>query len=104
MKCNSCNKCSFCAKAKVLTNFGKGGLKQWFKEDWTKEVDGKQVPCGSDKGQEDGKCRPSKRVNKSTPKTWGEMTKVEKKKAKAEKTKANKKGKYKSDYRLDRKK
>lgn len=65
-----------------------GGLDRWFKEKWT-TPDGK--PCGSNKDTNNPKkCRPSKKVNKKTPKTWGEMTEAEKKAAKADKAKANK--------------
>lgn len=53
-------------------------LKRWFKEEWKDE---KGNPCGSSKNKNIKKCRPTKRVNKKTPVTWGEMTKAEKKKA-----------------------
>lgn len=56
-------------------------LKRWFKEKWVDE-DGN--PCGSKK-KKVKKCRPSKRVSSKTPKTWGEMSSSEKKKAVAEK-------------------
>ena len=54
-------------------------LKRWFSEKWT-DQDGN--PCGSPKGDKIKKCRPSKRVNKKTPKTWRQ---VDKKKVVAEK-------------------
>ena len=57
-------------------------LKRWFKEKWTDE---KGNPCGSSKNKSVKKCRPSKRVSGSTPKTWKEMSSSEKKKAVAEK-------------------
>ena len=57
-------------------------LKQWFKEEWTDE---KGNACGSTKNKKTKKCRPSKRVNSKTVKTWSEMSSAEKKKAVAEK-------------------
>ena len=57
-------------------------LKRWFKEKWTDE---KGNPCGSSKNKSVKKCRPSKRVSGGTPKTWSEMSALEKKKAVAEK-------------------
>ena len=57
-------------------------LKRWFKEDWKDE---KGNACGSTKGNKVKKCRPTKRVNKKTPVTWGEMSKGDKKKAVATK-------------------
>lgn len=57
-------------------------LKRWFKEKWTDE---KGNPCGSTKNKKTKKCRPSKRVNSKTPKTWGEMSSSERRKAIAEK-------------------
>ena len=57
-------------------------LKRWFKEKWTDE---KGKPCGSTKNKKTKKCRPSKRINSKTVKTWGEMSPSEKKKAVAEK-------------------
>lgn len=57
-------------------------LKRWFKEKWTDE---KGNPCGSTKNKNTKKCRPSKRINSKTVKTWSEMSAAEKKKAVAEK-------------------
>ena len=57
-------------------------LKSCFKEKWTDE---KGNPCGSTKNKKTKKCRPSKRINSKTVKTWGEMSPSEKKKAVAEK-------------------
>lgn len=56
-------------------------LKRWFKEKW---VDSEGNACGSDK-KKVKKCRPSKRVSSETPKTWGEMSSSEKRKAVSEK-------------------
>jgi hypothetical protein len=67
-------------------------LKRWFKESWKKRVNGKYVECGSDEGQDDAKCRPAKRISKETPKTWGELTPLEERRAIADKNKANKEG------------
>lgn len=64
-------------------------LRRWVKEKWTAQ-DGS--PCGSYKGKGRVKCRPSKRVNSKTTKTWGEMSKHEKRKAVRTKQKAHKKG------------
>ena len=67
-------------------------LKRWFKESWKKKVNGKYVECGSDKGQDDAKCRPAKKISSETPKTWGELTPSEERKAIADKNKANLEG------------
>jgi len=45
-------------------------LKRWFKEKWTDE---KGNECGSSKNKGVKKCRPSKKVSKNTPKTWGQL-------------------------------
>lgn len=67
-------------------------LKRWFKEKWQKKANGKMVECGSDEGQDDAKCRPAKRISSDTPKTWSELSPSEKKKAIADKNKANREG------------
>ena len=59
-------------------------LQRWFKELWTDE---KGNPCGSSKNKKVKKCRPTKRVSKKTPVTWGELSKKKKKKVVAEKKK-----------------
>ena len=61
-------------------------LRRWFKEEWVDVKTGK--PCGRQKADQRGypACRPSKRVNKKTPKTKGEMSKEEITKFKKEKT------------------
>ena len=50
-------------------------LKRWFEEKWTDE---KGNECGSSKNKNTKACRPSKRVNSDSPKSWSEMTKLEK--------------------------
>ena len=52
-------------------------LKRWFKEEWKDE---KGNPCGSDKNKNTKVCRPSKSVNKDSPKTWAQMSDSEKSK------------------------
>ncbi len=64
-------------------------LRRWFREKWTAQ-DGS--PCGAYKGRGRVKCRPSKRVSSKTTKTWGEMSKKEKRKAVRLKQKAHRKG------------
>lgn len=59
-------------------------LKRWFKEKWKDE---KGNPCGSSKNKKTKKCRPTKRVSKDTPRTWGSLSKSQKAKAVAEKKK-----------------
>jgi hypothetical protein len=71
-----------------IPQMGKGGLTQWFAEKWTDVKTGK--PCGRS-GKEKGSrpypaCRPSKRVNETTPKTTSELSSAEKAKFKREKT------------------
>lgn len=64
-------------------------LRDWFKEKWVdvsrKDKDGKHPPCGRDDADKSKrgypKCRPSKKVNESTPKTAGSMSAKEKKAA-----------------------
>lgn len=77
-------------------------LKRWFKEKWKKKVAGKYVECGSDKGQDDAKCRPAKRVSSETPKTWGELTPLEERRAITDKNKANREGRQFSKVRFQR--
>jgi hypothetical protein len=71
-----------------IPQMGKGGLRQWFAEEWTDVKTGK--PCGRSGKDKDGRpypaCRPSKRVNETTPKTTSEMSSSEKAKFKREKT------------------
>jgi len=71
-----------------LPQFGKGGLKQWFDEKWVDVKTGKK--CGRSgkdkKGRPYPACRPSRRVNETTPKTTGEMSAKEKAKFKKKKT------------------
>ena len=50
-------------------------LKRWFAEKWTDE---KGNECGSSKNKNTKVCRPSVRVNKDSPKPWGQMTQSEK--------------------------
>lgn len=50
-------------------------LKRWFKEEWKDE---KGNPCGSDKNKKTKKCRPTKKVSKKTPRTWGSLSKSQK--------------------------
>ena len=52
-------------------------LKRWFKEKWTDE---KGNVCGSADRKGVKACRPSVRVNKDSPKPWGQMTASEKSK------------------------
>jgi hypothetical protein len=59
-------------------------LKRWLKEEWKDE---KGNDCGSDKNKNTKVCRPSKRVNKDSPKPWSEMTAEEKNKVKTAKQK-----------------
>ena len=49
---------------------GEGGLRQWDDENWQDQYG---RPCGSGKKGEVVKCRPTVRVNKSTPVTWNEI-------------------------------
>lgn len=59
-------------------------LKRWLKEEWKDE---KGNDCGSDKNKKTKVCRPSKRVNKDSPKPWSEMTAEEKNRVKTAKQK-----------------
>jgi len=102
MSCEG-NPCKKCARKEAVksksSKYADGGLKRWFKEKWTKPS-GEE--CGSEKGKEDAKCRPSKRVSGKTPVTWNEMSKSQKRKAITDKNKATKSGKQFSKYRLKR--
>jgi hypothetical protein len=75
------------------------GLERWFAEKWT---DQKGNECGSGKLSTVPKCRPSKRVNKETPKTWNELSSSEKKRAVADKNKATKQGNQYGKIRFSR--
>lgn len=63
---------------------GSGGLRQWVAEKWTDEHGN---PCGSKKNNNTKKCRPSVRINETTPVTWKEMSPAQKRKAKEDKYK-----------------
>jgi hypothetical protein len=52
-------------------------LKRWFKEKWTDE---KGNVCGSTDNKNVKACRPSVKVNKDSPKPWGQMSQAEKSK------------------------
>jgi hypothetical protein len=58
------------------------GVTRWNKEKWKDE---KGNVCGSKKNKNTKKCRPTVRVTKKTPVTWGEMTKSQKQAAVREK-------------------
>lgn len=73
------------------------GLKRWFAEKW---VDQKGNECGSGKLKTVPKCRPSKRITSDTPKTWGELTPAQKKRAIADKNKATREGRQYSKVRF----
>lgn len=60
-------------------------LKRRFAEKWTNQ---KGDECGSGTTKGIPKCRPSKRVSSDTPKTWGELSDSQKKRAIADKQKA----------------
>jgi len=60
-------------------------LKRWFAEKWTNQ---KGDECGSGTTKGMPKCRPSRRVSSETPKTWGELSESQKKRAIADKQKA----------------
>jgi hypothetical protein len=74
-----------------------GGLVRWHKEKWK---DSKGRECGH--GDDDSYCRPSKRVTKSTPKTWGELSESEKKSALKAKAKARREGNQYSSKRFSK--
>lgn len=74
-----------------------GGLKRWFAEDW-KDSQGRE--CGH--GNDDSYCRPTKRVTKDTPKTWGELSEKEEKSALAAKAKARREGKQRTSKSFKR--
>lgn len=60
-------------------------LKRWFSEKWTNQ---KGDECGSGTTKGTPKCRPSRRASSDTPKTWGELSESQKKRAIADKQKA----------------
>lgn len=70
-----------------LPAYGSGGLTQWFAEKWVDIKTGKK--CGRSgkdkKGRPYPACRPSRRVNSTTPKTSSEMSASEKAKFKRKK-------------------
>lgn len=70
-----------------LPAYGSGGLTQWFAEKWVDIKTGKE--CGRSGKDKNGRpypaCRPSKRVNSTTPKTSSEMSASEKAKFKRKK-------------------
>jgi len=69
----------------------KGGLTDWFKEEWVDVKTGK--PCGRKSGEKRPgypACRPKKRVSSKTPKTVSELTPAEKRKFTKAKTRKKK--------------
>ena len=60
------------------------GVTRWNNEKWKDE---KGNVCGSKKNKNTKKCRPTVRVTKKTPVTWGEMSKSQKQAAVREKKK-----------------
>ena len=81
-----------CRKSKGDVRKTKSGanLKRWGAEKWKDTKSGKA--CGA--GGKNEYCRPTKRVNSSTPKTTGEMSAAELKKKKAEKTRVGMHGAF----------
>jgi hypothetical protein len=71
-----------------IPQMGKGGLRQWFDEKWVDVKTGKT--CGRSGKDKNSRpypaCRPSKRVNETTPKTSSELSSAEKARFKREKT------------------
>lgn len=71
-----------------IPQMGKGGLAQWFDEKWVDVKTGKT--CGRSGKDKNSRpypaCRPSKRVNETTPKTSSELSSSEKARFKREKT------------------
>jgi len=74
-----------------------GGLVRWHKEEW-KDSRGRE--CGH--GDDDSYCRPSKKISKKTPKTWGELSEKEKRSALKAKAEARRKGKQYTKKRFSR--
>ena len=70
-----------------------GGLRRWFKENWIRTDTGE--PCGSgDSVGESGKyCRPTRRINKKTPRTTSEISKKKLRKIMRKKKRLANKGK-----------
>lgn len=81
----TCHKCGGMVKMK---NGGQhGGLDRWFAEKWVDIKTGKT--CGRQEGESRAgypACRPSKRINSQTPKTFSELSASEKAKFKSSKT------------------
>jgi len=80
------------------------GLKRWYKEEWVdlnrpiRDSNGKIIgykPCGRKSVKSKGKyplCRPSKKINKHTPRTYHSISERSIKKAKSEKARIKYKG------------
>jgi len=67
-------------KSRSRSRKSKGGLTQWHKEKWIDVCQlPKKVPCGRSKSntRKYPYCRPSVRVNSTTPKTYKEFSKAE---------------------------
>ncbi len=63
-------------------------LRRWFEEDW-------RTPSGEkDYSKGENTFRPTKKVNKDTPKTWSEVTPESKRKAQREKNQKGRVTKY----------
>ena len=64
-------------------------LKRWFKEDW-RTPSGKEDYSGGE-----NTFRPTKKISSKTPKTWSQLSKSDKAKAKKEKTTKGRVSRYK---------
>jgi hypothetical protein len=68
-----------CKKSPLAVRKTKAGasLKRWFKEEWKDE---KGNECGSKENKSTKVCRPSKKINSSSPTPWNQMSAEEKNK------------------------
>jgi len=70
-----------------------GGLRKWFKENWINTSTGEKCGEGGSVRSTGKYCRPTNRVDSSTPKTVSEISKSTLSKKKAEKKKKSNAGK-----------
>ena len=70
-----------------------GGLRKWFKQNWINTSTGEACGEGGSVGSTGKYCRPTNRVDSSTPKTVGEISKSTLSKKKSEKKNLSNKGK-----------
>ncbi len=70
-----------------------GGLRRWFKENWIRTDTGEACGAGDKVGESGKYCRPTRRINKKTPRTVSEINPKKLKRIKRKKRRLANRGK-----------